>query len=215
MRSRMAAETACFEGTVHPRIALAILEALRDTDTPDETLAHETFPRSLPRRLGLSGVVENQIRRYAGMRDRGAALEARELADLVRLVGRRPDAERVFTAAGRALVRSPLGGRGFVSAAVRLFPRGLRRRRLLRRMRRISRAVSPEAEIRDQAAAATLTVTGCLPARATGTEDGCRLLEAAFTACAERYRAGVGLVHAECEGRGAPACVWRLEPPAG
>ncbi|MFQ5889092.1 MAG: hypothetical protein ACE5JR_03455 [Gemmatimonadota bacterium] len=200
------------EGTVHPRIALAILEALRDTDTPDETLLDETFPRSLPRRLGLSGVVENQIRRYAGMQDRGNTLEARELGDLIRLIGRRPDADRVFAGAGENLARAHFNSRFPLShIGVRLLPHRMRRRRLLKNLRRIARALNPTGAVQTHAEPPSLVVEGCLLARASASDSGCRLLEAAFRVCVERYDRGEATVeHAECEGRGGDGCLWRM-----
>ena len=71
-----------FAGLIRPTIALALLEALRAADMPEDRDAlHETdLPLSLRRRLGLTGVVEKQIKRYSELRDRKDRLSAQELA---------------------------------------------------------------------------------------------------------------------------------------
>ena len=72
-------------------IALALLASLRDLDTPDdpEALAESDLPLNLRRRLGLSSVVVDQIRRYE---QRKGDVSAHEVASLFALIGRRPDA---------------------------------------------------------------------------------------------------------------------------
>ncbi|MFQ5745684.1 MAG: hypothetical protein ACE5HF_00520 [Gemmatimonadota bacterium] len=201
-----------FEGTVRAGIALAILESLRDTDTPAETLDDELFPQSLPRRLGLSDVVRNQIERYAEARRRGAPVQAREFGDLIRLVARRPDAPAVLEAAGRGLALETLDGRsGLTRVGRRLAPAVIRRLLLLRAMRAAARALCPGARVSATRNPFALSVERCLPARAAGSDAGCRLVGAALDACVERYLpTGEGLRHARCEGRGDDACVWEL-----
>src|SRR5690606_9092655 len=49
---------------VDPLLPLALLEAVRTRDKPREVLEDEDLAASLPRRLGLTSVVESQIRRY-------------------------------------------------------------------------------------------------------------------------------------------------------
>ena len=56
-----------------------------------------------PRRLGLSDVVDRQIRTYRGDVKKGVRLADAEVLDLFRLVIRRPDGEEVFYGAGRLL----------------------------------------------------------------------------------------------------------------
>ena len=91
------------DGWLSPSVALVLLESLRDVDTPPEILEDEAFRVSLPRRLGLSDVIDGQMRRYADMRKRRRQLEASEFLDLLRLIARRPDARMVFEAAGDRL----------------------------------------------------------------------------------------------------------------
>ena len=55
------------DGRLSPGIALILLESLRELDTPPEVIEDEAFNISLPRRLGLSDVIDGQMRRYADM----------------------------------------------------------------------------------------------------------------------------------------------------
>lgn len=201
-----------FEGTVRAGIALAIFEALRDTDTPPETLDDELFPQSLPRRLGLSDVVRNQIERFAEAKRRGVPVGAREFGDLIRLVARRPDASAVFEAAGRDLAAEVLDGRSWLSRLGRgLAPRAVRRRLLLRSMRAAARTLCPDSSVKATRQPMALAVEHCLPARAAASDAGCRLVGAALDVCVEHYLAdGANLRHVRCEGRGDDACVWEL-----
>lgn len=206
-------ENSQLEGQVSPLIALALLEALRSTDRPQETLHDEDVQQSLPRRLGLSNVVEKQIERYTGMRTRGRSLAAAELGDLFRLVSRRSDAEAVFAEAGRSLAARDLKSRGArARLASTMLPFGLRRRVLLRAMEKMARAISPGTRVRIERDPATLIVRGSLPATACASPLGCEMLSMGFTTFGRAYlRRDCEVYHPQCEGAGQEQCVWRVE----
>ncbi len=84
-------------------MALRLLEGLRDLDHPGEILEDENPSVTMPRRLGLSDVVERQIRAYREDVKKRARLTDGEIRDLFRLVTRRPDAKDIFLRAGRTL----------------------------------------------------------------------------------------------------------------
>lgn len=92
---------------IAPVVALTLLEVIRDQDLPTEVLIDEDPSVTMPRRLGLSEVVEQQIRRYRDDVRKGERASDEEIRDLIRLVIRRPDSEQVFFEAGRRLA---LGG---------------------------------------------------------------------------------------------------------
>lgn len=122
---------------VDSAVALAILEGLRDADRPDEILQDEDLTITLPRRLGLSDVVGNGIRRYGQEARRGRRVPESEVADLVALVIRRGDADEVFRDVGRALARrDPNKGLLLRVAPGRLRMR-LARREVHRRLKRL------------------------------------------------------------------------------
>ncbi|MDT8436314.1 MAG: hypothetical protein RRA92_06115 [Gemmatimonadota bacterium] len=200
---------------VGPGIALALLHALRDSDTPDEVIEDESFRISLPRRLGLNDVVDAQMRRYEDMRRRGGTVRTEEYASLLRLIGRRPDAEDVFATAGARLaeVRFPPAGRLALTRG-RLTPRALLRRRLVREMAGVAAALNPGARIVAAPADCAIDVSG--GALASSTDEGCAgaLLTAALEVCARRrYDEQAEVVHPRCESRGDESCRWVVTVP--
>lgn len=93
------------EGSVPAAFPIALLEAMRSHDRPGEILQDEDVMISLPRRLGLTGVVETQIARYETARRAGRSVRLDEVIGLIRLVMRRPDAEPILRETGQRLAR--------------------------------------------------------------------------------------------------------------
>jgi len=114
-------------------VALRLLEAMREQDVPPELLEEEDTAVTLPRRLGLSDVVDRQIRSFRKDARRGVRLSDAEIQDLFRLVIRRPDGGDIFENVGRSLA-----GR-YGGAWRRLLPRrmamALARGRVRRRLK--------------------------------------------------------------------------------
>jgi hypothetical protein len=79
------------------------LEVIRTRDLPTEILGSENPAQTLPRRLGLSEAVEQQIRRFRAEARRGGSISDEEVKALFGLVLRRPDAREVFFQAGEVL----------------------------------------------------------------------------------------------------------------
>jgi hypothetical protein len=94
-----------FEGHVAASFPLALLESIRSHDRPGEVLEDEDLTISLPRRLGLTGVIETQIFRYEAARKAGRAVPVDEVMSLIRLVMRRPDAEPILRETGQRMAR--------------------------------------------------------------------------------------------------------------
>lgn len=101
-------------------VALRLLEVIRDQDHPGEVMESEDPTVTMPRRLGLSDVVERQIRTYRSDVKRGVRLTDAEVRDLFRLVIRRPDSDEVFLKVGRLLA-----GRDGSGGWRRIVPRGV------------------------------------------------------------------------------------------
>ena len=196
-----------------PRVALALLESLRSTDTPAEVLEDEDLQQSLPRRLGLSSAVEAQIRRYRELASSKGELRAAELADLFALVGRRPDAAEVFAAAGRELARHRLAGRRIRERLLGIrLPENLRRRLAFRVARKVAREVNPGAGLRTDSSPLALVVEGSLPA-AAAIPEACNLVRAALGSSLDAHGldTGTDAAHPLCESRGDDCCLWRAE----
>lgn len=104
---------------VHPTVAVTLLETIRSQDLPTEVLEDEDPAVTMPRRLGLSDAVEQQIRRYREDARRRRRLPDRELGSLIRLAIRRPDSEDVFFRVGESLAGpDPLRVRALLPGAV-------------------------------------------------------------------------------------------------
>jgi predicted hydrocarbon binding protein len=201
-----------FEGSVAPAFPLALLESVKAHDLPDEILEDEDLSVSLPRRLGLTGVVETQIMRYeAAQRSRGV-VRLDEVMGLFRLVLRRPDAAPILRDTGHRIARwqsrnaPKLWLRLLHRAPHRLGMRAARRNaaRTLRELRLGStvQATKPF----------TIRLRGSATAAIEGEAPACSFVSAMLE---EQVRFFTGLSrtvsHATCEARGGGACEWTLE----
>jgi hypothetical protein len=81
-------------------LPLALLQSTRAHDRPGEVLEDEDLSASLPRRLGLSGVIETQIHRYETAAKSGKRVPSDEFNNLLKLMLRRPDAENILRQTG-------------------------------------------------------------------------------------------------------------------
>ena len=91
-------------GRVKAIVALRLLEVVRYRDLPAELLEQEDPARTIPRRLGLSDVIDRQIRAYKDDVRKGVHLTDQGIRDLFTLVNRRPDSDEVFSETGREIV---------------------------------------------------------------------------------------------------------------
>src|SRR5205809_6915843 len=90
---------------IHSIVPLAVLEAVRNLDTPVEDGLSEFAEELLSKRLGLSPTVALQLVQYEAQVRRDAGADPAHVEALLRLVGRRPDADLVFADAGRRAAR--------------------------------------------------------------------------------------------------------------
>ena len=104
-------------------MALRLLEVMRDMDLPVEILEAEDTTQTIPRRFGLSDVVDRQIRSYKEDARKRVRLSDEEIQGLFRFVIRRPDGSEVFRQVGRLLAQGDRPRRW-----VRMLPDGLRYR---------------------------------------------------------------------------------------
>src|SRR5437867_11040502 len=90
---------------VHSIVPLAVLEAVKNLDTPVEDGLTEFAEELLVKRLGLSPTVQMQLTEYEQLALKDARVEESHVEALLRLVARRRDADRVFADAGRRSAR--------------------------------------------------------------------------------------------------------------
>jgi hypothetical protein len=89
-------------------IPLAVLQSVRTIDQQGPELGAEYEDGIGPKRLGKSPTVTAQIERYRQLAVRNTAVEAEEVLQLFRLVGRRSDAGLAFSQGGRLAARHAL-----------------------------------------------------------------------------------------------------------
>jgi hypothetical protein len=187
-------------------VALTLLEVIRQQDLPSETLESEDTSHTMPRRLGLSDVIDMQIRRYREEVRRRQRITDDEFRDLVRLVIRRPDSEEVFFHAGSILAGDdrPPGWRRGLPASLGYT---LARRRLRRSLSKLfGRRVGGFG-----AGPFTLEGRSHLFIEADPGGDACQFLTGFAQTILQRYcgrRARV--VHSLCEAHKDALCRWTV-----
>src|SRR3954469_20047897 len=91
--------------TVDALLPLSLLEAVRNVDTPSDQFDAEYVDELRNKRLGLSDTIYAQIKRHSEAVRKGQRTGKDESIALAKLIGRRPDSEAVFRAAGRFMAR--------------------------------------------------------------------------------------------------------------
>jgi hypothetical protein len=186
---------------------------IRDQDVPGEILEAENPTQTMPRRLGLSDVVDRKIRTYREDVKKRVRLSDGEILDLFRLVIRRPDAEEVFYGTGRLL-----GAMDHPRRWTRVVPRRVQyavaRARVRRRLKRLfGRRIGGFGR-------GPFTVEGRALVFIEGDPGGeaCHFLSGFCREILEQTGGGgVELKHTLCQGRGDDQCRWEgwfLDEPA-
>jgi predicted hydrocarbon binding protein len=190
-------------------LPLAILESVRQHDRPAEVLEDEDLPTSLPRRLGLTGVVDSQIHRYRSAR---APVSAGEVADLLRLVLRRPDSEPILREAGYAIAReqarNPLSR---IARLGRIAPPGLAARIASRLLSRLLRRIGGGVPVTVTRNPLQVEMDGPVTSRVDRLAVACVLYSAAIEeAVRHATRTTPHVHHTHCQARGEDRCRWTV-----
>jgi hypothetical protein len=185
-------------------VALRLLEVMRDMDLPGEILEEEDTTRTIPRRFGLSDVVDRQIRQFREDVRKRVRLTDADVSGLFRFVIRRPDGAQVFHRVGRLLA-----GQGRPGRWVRMLPEAVgyararaRTRKLLKRL--FGRPVGGFGR-------APFVVEGrsLLFIEADPGGDACHLLSGlAEEVLDQTFGGGAQVRHTLCQGRGDDLCRW-------
>ena len=187
---------------MHSIVPLAVLEAVKNLDTPVEDGLTEFAEELLVKRLGLSATVTMQLAEFEQLVRKDARVEPSHVEALLRLVGRRPDADLVFADAGRRAARRAVKRMSWVS---RLFGHGA--------ARRAARTVLGAELIREQRLPVA-RVTDPIAIQATPDGAACGFYGAGLV---ELLRLLVGyegaMVHVDCRARGGTRCEWRAAGP--
>ena len=197
--------------TVDALLPLSLLEAVRDVDTPTD-LESEFVDELRNKRLGLSDTVYLQIRRYADAVRKNQRTAQDESVALAKLIGRRPDAEAVFRAAGRYLARESYGTIAAPTRKLmRLLPSVMARPLALRRARAIATRYA-NGTVRRVGGYVLLEVPRSVTLNTAPASIGCAYYEAMLRELLRLLIGGVGSVdHVRCAARGEGTCEWRAD----
>jgi hypothetical protein len=176
-------------------------------DRPVEVLDDEDVTLTMPRRFGLSGVVDAQIRRYEREARHGRRIPAAEVEDLMRLATRRGDSEELFTRVGRSLTAAD----GTPSWR-RVFPERVVLRWARQRVRRRLKSLFGERVVSAARGRFALEACSDLFLSADPGGDACALVTGLSQAVVDAYAPAAGeVVHSSCRARGGERCVWALQ----
>lgn len=193
----------------HAILPLAVLEAIRNLDSPSDEEVAEYVDELLKKRLGLSDTVAAQIGRYESVVRRDEPVRGEELEQILRLVSRRTDAALVFADGGRRAARRALDRLpGTTRWMSRALPRFVGRRIGFRAARRAARDVFGALLVRD-GGAARAAVEQPVAVRATPDGAACAFFAAAIGELLRQLVDFEGaMVHERCVARGDQRCEW-------
>jgi len=197
--------------TVDALLPLSFLEAVRDVDTPSD-LDSEFVDELRNKRLGLSDTVYLQIKRYADAVRKRQRTPYDEAVALARLIGRRPDAEAVFRAAGRYIAREAYKTINPITRKLmRVLPSFVARPIALRRTRQIAGRYAA-GKVRRVGGYVLLEVPRSVTLNTGPGSVGCTYYEAMLRELLALLVGGVGSVdHVHCAGRDEGTCEWRAD----
>lgn len=198
--------------TVDALLPLSFLEAVRVIDTPQGDHDAEYVAELRNKRLGLSDTVYMQMRRYSEAIRRGNRASQEEAVGIARLIGRRPDAEDVFRAAGRYLAQRAYATLSPVTRrALRFLPGILARPLAIRHGRKlVGRYLN--GSLARLGTAILLEVQRSVTVDSSPKQVGCTYYEATLRELLVLLVGGAGAVeHVHCTGRGDATCEWRAE----
>lgn len=201
---------------VHALIPLTVLEAMRVQDVPEPDGLDEYHIELTTKRLGMSNTVERQIARYRDLAARDERVARDEVVALLRLAGRRSDADLLFADAGRRAGTLAADHAGTLLAGLyRGLPRAAREPVGQRIAGRLLRDVFGLELVRDGAMLAA-EAAGPITWEAKADGTACGFLGSAIAAVLRAYMAfGGAVVHQQCRARGGERCRWETTVPHG
>ena len=200
-------------GTVNAIVPLSLLEAVRSVDIPEgEDIDVEYVQEHRNKRLGLSDTVIAQIRRYKDAMKRHQPIAIQEASGIARLIGRRPDAESIFTRAGTIVANRIYQ---LISATrrqiIHLLPGFLARPLAFRQVKKAGEKYLG-ASVRRVGASIVVGVKESVTFESAPKGIGCLYYESALREMLKLLVNGGGMIdHVHCRERGEDICEWRAE----
>jgi hypothetical protein len=197
-------------------IPLSLLEALRNLDAPIDDGLDELANEVVSKRFGLSDTVAAQIQRYEEAVDGSDDVPRDEALGVLRLVGRRADAQLAFADAGRRAARHAVKGAGAGSRAlIKVTPGGMSRSLGFRSAVKLASS-TVEVELRRAGRAVDARATESITISALSDGSACGFIGSML---AEMLRLLVemegAMTHDRCRARGDAACVWHWADAEG
>ena len=188
-------------------VALRLLEVMRDMDLPIELLGDENPKLTIPRRFGLSDVVERQIRKYREDTQNRVRISDEEVQGLLRFVVRRPDGPQVFYTVGRLLGRVQKG-----PWLIGHLPKGIQYRVDSRRVRRLLVRLFGRAIVGFAQGHFVMEGGSSLLVQADPGGGACQLLSGLSEEVISRTLGRpITVDHKLCQGRGDDRCRWQAQ----
>ena len=188
-------------------VALTLLEVIQMRDQPSEVFEEEDTSITMPRKLGLSDLVERQIRNYRDGVKRGRKISDGEFRNLVGLVTKRPDSAEVFLECGKCLANG-LSGRCSWFMPRRMAIAFARRRLRCRLKALFGRRIGGFAG----GGGFTMEGRALLFMQADPGGDACLLVSGLCSAVlGVTIQGAPDVEHLECEARGDAFCRWGIE----
>lgn len=192
---------------VHAVVALRLLEVMRDLDLPLELLEDEDPSQTMPRRFGLSDVVERQIRTYREDARKRVRLTDEEVHGLFRFVIRRPDSTAVFHRVGRLLAERQRPPR-----FVRILPKAIQFAVARSRARKTLKHLFGRSLGGFRRGPFIIEGRSLIFIDTDPGGDACHLLSGFARETLEQTMGGTArVVHTLCQGRGDDLCRWEGE----
>jgi predicted hydrocarbon binding protein len=198
--------------TVDALFPLSLLEAVRNVDTPIDQLDAEYVDELRNKRFGLSDTVYTQIKRHSEAVRKGQRTGQDEVIGLAKLIGRRPDAEAVFRAAGRYTARQSYQTISLVNRnLMRLLPAAVARPLAFRYAKKIV-ARYLGGNVRRVGSFLMVDVPRSITLGTAPGSVGCTYYEASVRELLQRLIGSIGAVeHVRCAARGEGTCEWRAD----
>ena len=186
-------------------VGLSLLEVIRASDLPAEILASEDPTQTMPRRLGLSDVVDQQIRLFREQVRKRERITDQRAQDLLHLVIRRPDSEETCLKAGELMVGNSKPWKSLWRALPEKAQYSLARRQTRRRIRSLfGRSIGGFAH-----GAFTLEARGHFLLDLDPGGDACALVTGlAQSILCRRLRRPIEVRHTACEALKQDLCRW-------
>ncbi|MGI8618194.1 MAG: hypothetical protein ACR2L6_03780 [Gemmatimonadaceae bacterium] len=197
--------------TVDALLPLSLLESVRGADTPED--AEDEYVHELRnKRLGLSDTVYAEIQRYTDDAKKNRRVGNDKAVAIATLIGRRPDAETVFRAAGKRLAGQMYGSISSSRRAfLRLLPAFIARPLALAGGRRVAKRYL-NGSLGRVGGYVMLSVGDSATANTAPRGIGCTFYESSLGELLRLLVDGGGAIeHVRCVGRNEGSCEWRAE----